>query len=267
MKAQACSHCGKNIGRANFCLACGKPTGKVSSANEAQRRATASFKERVRAKAELRRIERELKWGKKGYARRMLFAKIVSAFILLPFGLLVGAFLIYAIVAPAPPSKNGQTQPLTKAKSVQPELGTPIVVGRFEYIVDRVQWKSSIGEGSPFETHADANFLVLSMRIDNNDRKPRMIDHPRLVDPAGRTFASTFILPEPHQQCVLQQLNPGVEAACAFIFDVPYGTYSVRLGSGATSLLHRTRTVPIFVKNAGNPAGSDSQTSHTPSPL
>jgi hypothetical protein len=128
-----------------------------------------------------------------------------------------------------------------------PVLGTPVEVGDFSYTINDVKWKDVLGEGSLIQ-HPDAVFLVVDVTVVNNGRKPAYQESPQLVDRSGRTYASAsnaFI--EEGSELWLKEFNPQVRSRGRVVFDVPYGSYSLRLAGREGSLFHRSKTIPIVV--------------------
>lgn len=130
----------------------------------------------------------------------------------------------------------------------QPQIGVPIEVGSFVYTVNNVTWKNVIGKGELIQQHPDAAYLVIDLTVQNVSSKPQFVDSPSLVDPGGRTYALTsnvFIVEG--SQFLLKELNPQVQSRGNVVFDVPYSSYSLRLGGGMGSLLHKVKTVPVVI--------------------
>jgi hypothetical protein len=108
-------------------------------------------------------------------------------------------------------------------------------VGYWSYAVWSTKWQNSIGSDFMAE-RPDADFLVVSMTVRNNDKTSSTLPPIKLVDSQGREYDSTskgsfsegFFGP-------LKTLNPGVESTGLVAFDVPKGQYSLEVSGGFTS--------------------------------
>ena len=80
----------------------------------------------------------------------------------------------------------------------------------------------------------DAAFLVVDLFIRNNDRTASTMPPLKLVDMEGREYdeSSTFV---PGSFSVFKKLNPGVSSHGYVVFDVPRGSYKLRLSGGFES--------------------------------
>lgn len=128
-----------------------------------------------------------------------------------------------------------------------PVFGTPIEVGDFSYTINDVKWKDVLGEGSLIQ-HPDAAFLVVDITVVNTGRKAYYQESPQLVDSSGRTYSSTsnaFI--EEGSELWLKEFNPQVQSRGRLVFDVPYGSYSLRLSGKEDGLFHSPKTVPVVI--------------------
>jgi hypothetical protein len=129
-----------------------------------------------------------------------------------------------------------------------PQLGKLIEVSDFAYTINEVKWKSILGEGELVHQRPDAAFLIVDVTVVNKGRKPHYLQSPQLVDSSGRTYTSTNnALIEQGSLFMLKEFNPQVRSRGTVVFDVPYGSYSLRLFGGEDSLFHRSKTVPIVV--------------------
>ena len=140
-----------------------------------------------------------------------------------------------------------RTTEAARREKEAPALGTLIEVGDFAYTLNEVKWKSILGEGELLQQRPDAAFLVVDITVINNSRKPHYVESPQLVDSSGRTYTSTsnaFIVEG--SEFLLKELNPQVRSRGSIVFDVPYGSYSLRLGGGRGGLFHTSKTVPLL---------------------
>ena len=128
-----------------------------------------------------------------------------------------------------------------------PQLGRVIKVGYFAYVVNDVQWKTVLGDRGLVQERPDAAFLVVDITVINNADKPKYFESPQLVDSSGRTFTSTWNAAIAEgSKLVLKELNPGVGSSGEIVFDVPHGSYSLKLTDGE-GLFHSSKTVPLVI--------------------
>ena len=125
------------------------------------------------------------------------------------------------------------------------QIGVPIKVGDFTYTINEVKWKSSIGDGELVQQRPDAAYLVIDLTVMNHGSEPHEVEPPLLVDSRGRTYRWTSnLFISQGSEFLLKELNPQVRSRGSVVFDVPYGSYSLKLAGGG-GLFSRSKIVPI----------------------
>ena len=145
--------------------------------------------------------------------------------------------------------KNVSSEPEPKAPA-RPKMGDTVYVGYWYYICQGVRWRNSIGDEYSLH-YPDAKFLVIDLQAGNEDRTASTLPPAKLVDPQGREYdASSAGIWLFNSFDVLKTLNPGVASRGYIVFDVPRGTYALKVSGGYTSGeselidLQRTKTAP-----------------------
>ena len=168
-------------------------------------------------------------------------------------GVLV-ALLILAIwlsspsPTPAPNSPSSGEAPTSAPPSnetvaTKHMIGEEFSVGYWTYRCDGATWMSSIPTEYNEVKFPDAAFLVVKLYVRNDDKTPSTLPTAfKLVDEQGREYnKSETQLPESYPPFYLKggsfsafkQLNPGVSATGAVVFDVPKsGKYSLKVSGG-----------------------------------
>lgn len=144
---------------------------------------------------------------------------------------------------------NVSSEPEAKAPA-RPKMGDTVYVGYWYYICQGVQWRKSIGDEYTLH-YPDAKFLVVDLQAGNEDRTASMLPPAKLVDTQGREYdASSEGIWLFNSFDLLKKLNPGVTSRGYIVFDVPRGTYALKVSggfkSGESELidLRRTKTAP-----------------------
>ncbi len=119
--------------------------------------------------------------------------------------------------------------------AVARKMGDTVSLGYWSYCVWGTQWKSSIGSEYLTE-YPDAAFLIIDLSIRNNDRTSSTLPPLKLVDAQGREYdESSKAIYEQGSIGMLKSLNPSVESRGYAVFDVPKGTYKLKVSGGYTS--------------------------------
>lgn len=75
-------------------------------------------------------------------------------------------------------------------------------------------------------------FIYVSAMTKNVGDDAHYIDTPKIVDSQGREFdnkSEAMFVIEEASQCVLENLNPGLEKACAWVYEVPADATGLKL--------------------------------------
>lgn len=102
-----------------------------------------------------------------------------------------------------------------------------VYVGHMYYRINSACWARYV-QGEYSNTYPDAQFLVISMNIENKDSKARNIPRFKLVDGDGAEYDSSAegCLAVEDGISVLDDLNPGVYRSGTIVFDAPsFTTY------------------------------------------
>ena len=148
--------------------------------------------------------------------------------------------------APTLPS-SGETPtsapPSNETVATKHTIGEEFSVGYWTYRCDGATWMSGIPTEYNELKFPDAAFLVVKLYVRNDDKSPSTLPTAfKLVDEQGREYnKSEAQLPESYPPFYLKggsfsafkQLNPGVSATGAVVFDVPKsGKYSLKVSGG-----------------------------------
>jgi hypothetical protein len=122
-----------------------------------------------------------------------------------------------------------------KPSAVARKMGDTVSLGYWSYRVWGTQWKRSIGSEYLSE-YPDAAFFVIDLSIRNDDRTSSTLPPFKLVDSQGREYdESSKAIYEHGSIGMFKSLNPSVESRGYAVFDVPKGTYKLKVSGGYTS--------------------------------
>lgn len=124
-------------------------------------------------------------------------------------------------------------------------VGQEVPVGYWSYVCNRVWWTPVLSSG--FSTHqANAAFLVVDIRAQNNDNSASRLPPLHLVDSDGRQYDhSTEVMLIDGFFGPLEKLNPGVPKEGLVAFDVPPNRhYSLVVSGGYRSEEHAVVLLP-----------------------
>lgn len=118
------------------------------------------------------------------------------------------------------------------------KIGEDFTVGYWSYRCNGATWQPAIVSLDTLE-RPDAEFLVVSLYIRNNDRTSSTFPPLKLIDPQGREYdeSSKGSLMAGRFD-TFKQLNPGVSSQGYVVFDVPNGQYSLQVSGGFESGEH-----------------------------
>lgn len=114
----------------------------------------------------------------------------------------------------------------TEAPAAAAGIGVPVAVGDSEWTVDSAtdkgQTLDSGNEYSPDLT-TTGRFIQVDLRIKGTGSDPVSITSVKIKDSQGREFgaSSDAIMITGDKSCVLETVNPGLEAACTWVYEVP----------------------------------------------
>jgi len=136
--------------------------------------------------------------------------------------------------------KNIPSEPETKAEPepkapTKPKIGDGVFIGYWAYSCEGARWKKSIGSGYTIK-YPDAEFLIIDLVIRNDDKTASTLPPVKLVDSQGREYdASSDSIYLDNSFGIWKKVNPGVTSRGYIAFDVPHGTYALKLSGGFTS--------------------------------
>lgn len=132
-----------------------------------------------------------------------------------------------------------------KRANVNYEMGERVEMGPFAYVVVESGWRSQIGEG--FQVNTPKNrFLVLSLTVTNGGTSETSVPMLALEGPGGRIYPEvTDGAGVQNWLGVLRTLGPAQTLQGRVVFDVPLGSYRLRLPDGAESGYERYAWVTI----------------------
>ena len=115
------------------------------------------------------------------------------------------------------------------------KIGDDVFIGYWAYRCVSAKWKDAIGSEYTQE-YPDANFLVIDLLARNNDRTASVLAPVKLVDEENREYeeSSKGIFLE-NSFGLLKSVNPGVTSSGYIAFDVPPGTYALKVSGGFAS--------------------------------
>lgn len=120
-----------------------------------------------------------------------------------------------------------------------PSIGTEVAVGDSRvWAVLAVEDKGQeIQSGNQFipNPKTSGRFLLVNVGVGNNGDDSFYIETPKVVDDAGREFDANsdayFLIGDDHK-CLLEELNPGLIKACAWVYEVPADATGLKLRVG-----------------------------------
>lgn len=125
--------------------------------------------------------------------------------------------------APEPTRAPDTEVPPTAA----PTVGESIDVGDHAWMVHAVEDKGqSISSGNQFipDLETSGRFLFITAGVLNNGDDAFFIQAPKVIDSRGREFdnkSDAFMLIDEAHRCLLEEVNPGLQKDCAWIYEVP----------------------------------------------
>lgn len=140
--------------------------------------------------------------------------------------------------APADAPADAATEPPAAAPAAA-KIGDSVIVGD-----DRL-WTVSAAEdrgqliesGNEFtdDLTTTGRFVFVAATIKNEGKDAFFIDVPKIVDGQAREFdhaSGDYAFIDEAQQCILEQLNPGLDKTCAWIYEVPADAAGLKLKVG-----------------------------------
>jgi len=133
------------------------------------------------------------------------------------------------------PSTSTSTTSTPPTEARHQKLGEDVFAGYWAYRGISAHWQKSIGSEYTAQ-YPDAKFLVVDLAIRNNDKTASTLPPVKLVDGEGREYdeSSKGIFLE-KSFGLLKSVNPGVTSRGYVIFDVPTGSYALKVSGGYTS--------------------------------
>lgn len=130
----------------------------------------------------------------------------------------------------------------TDAPEEEPTAVALAKVGELVLVGDRSEWTvtgvedrgQTLESGNQFIDNltTSGRFILVSATTKNVADDADYIGSPKVVDSQGREFDSKteamFIIDDV-QKCILEKLNPGLEKACAWVFEIPADASGLKL--------------------------------------
>lgn len=136
--------------------------------------------------------------------------------------------LIVAIVAAAALAGCGVEDPAGQSKTggkktaKQTGIGKPAKDGQFTFVVNKVTYKSSVGNRFSKET-AQGRFALVHIKVTNHGKEARTLAaSDQKLQAAGKTYsASNEATIAMESKAFLEDINPGNSLAAVVPFDIP----------------------------------------------
>jgi hypothetical protein len=123
-----------------------------------------------------------------------------------------------------------QQQPRTNLKY---EMGERVENGPFTYVVVESTWRSELGEGFQIRTPKD-RFLMLTLSVTNGGGSEASVPSLTVEGPNGQTYQElTDGSGVSKWLGILRTLKPAETLQGKIVFDVPLGSYRLRLPDGS----------------------------------
>lgn len=140
------------------------------------------------------------------------------------------------VTEPGPAAEVATMPAVVPAPQSRHAIGDDFSVGYWSYRCDRAIWQQYIVSGYSSIERPDAEFLIVDLVVQNNDRTSSTLPPLKLVDAQGREFdeSSKGIFLD-GSFGTLKQLNPGVSSRGLVVFDVPHREYTLKVSGGFES--------------------------------
>ena len=133
-------------------------------------------------------------------------------------------------------SAPATSSPAQPAASIAPDykLNETAIAGKLSYIVSSVNITNTIGTNPYMTKTTDNQYVVLKVKVINNDNDARAIDTGlfTLIDSQGKKYsamADADMYVNPNSSFFLQQVNPGTDLSGYIVFETPKGIKDVKL--------------------------------------
>lgn len=132
---------------------------------------------------------------------------------------------------PAATEAPGTEVPPTSA----PGIGVSVDVGDHAWMVHAAEDKGqTIASGNQFvpDLQTTGKFLVITAGVLNNGDDSFYITAPKVIDDRDREFENkgdAFMLIDEAHRCLLEEVNPGLQKDCAWIYEVPADAAGLKL--------------------------------------
>lgn len=131
------------------------------------------------------------------------------------------------------------TQNSAEQKTEQKRIGDEISVGNFNYRVNSIKYRKSIGDEFSSQK-ADGIYLIINISLKNMDKEEHTLDNSlfKLTDESGKEYESstegtTALEMGGNQTLFFKQCNPNIQKEGLLCFEVPEkGTYDLHLSGG-----------------------------------
>ncbi len=144
------------------------------------------------------------------------------------------------------------TQNSSEGKIEQKKIGDEISVDNFNYRVNWIKYKKTVGGEYSSQT-ADGIYLIIDLSLVNVDKEEHTLDNSlfKLTDESGKEYESssdgtTALEMGGSKTLFLKQCNPNIQKEGLLCFEVPEkGTYDLHLSggfwSGTTAVVKLTK--------------------------
>lgn len=137
----------------------------------------------------------------------------------------------------APPAEVATEAPEpTEAPEVAAAIGAPVPVGDAHVwtVISAEDRGQTIESGNEFIDNLTTagRFMLVKASVKNVGTDAFYIDAPKIVDGTGREFdynSDAFMIIDSAEQCALEQVNPGLDKACTWIYEVPADATALKL--------------------------------------
>jgi uncharacterized lipoprotein YehR (DUF1307 family) len=128
------------------------------------------------------------------------------------------------------PDKENQKEPAGKEYSLDQEVNA----GKLGYVVSEVKKDNKIGENEFLQKTTENQFLLVKVKVTNNDQEARTIDTSlfKLNDSEGREYtamADADLYVNEGSGFFLAQVNPGTSKSGYIVFETPQDISGLKL--------------------------------------
>lgn len=134
---------------------------------------------------------------------------------------------------PPEPAKEPPKKPEPTVTTFK--LNETAKAGNLAFVVSDVRTASFIGDNQYLRKKTENLFVIIKIKISNNDKSSRTIDTNlfKLKDSSGKEYSAMadadLYVNDPGQSFFLAQVNPGIDKTGNIVFEIPQGLSGLKL--------------------------------------